>query len=147
MTIVHRYLAAIGVCAVLAFAITGCYKATIETGLAVSAKSRTIWAHSYVYGLVPPDVVRASSECDDGVAAVETQLTLANQLVGVFTFGIYTPMQITVTCAQSSALHDLEEDSIVRLASNVDYERTMAAFEEASNLAVDTDETVYVIWQ
>ena len=58
------------------------------------------------------------------------------------TFGIYTPMQITVTCAQSSALHDLEEDSIVRLASNVDYERTMAAFEEASNLAVDTDETV-----
>jgi hypothetical protein len=35
------------------------------------------------------------------VARVETQLSFANQLVGLLTLGIYTPMDIRVTCAAS----------------------------------------------
>lgn len=31
---------------------------------------------------------------------VETQVSFLNQLVGALTFGIYTPMHITVTCAE-----------------------------------------------
>jgi hypothetical protein len=31
---------------------------------------------------------------------VETQQSFANQLVGILTLGIYTPMDIRATCAQ-----------------------------------------------
>jgi hypothetical protein len=35
-----------------------CYHATIETGLTPSATTiRKPWAHGFIYGLVPPDVL------------------------------------------------------------------------------------------
>jgi hypothetical protein len=37
--------------------------------------------------------------CPAGVARVETRQSFANGLVGMITFGIYTPMEIIVTCA------------------------------------------------
>jgi hypothetical protein len=37
------------------------------------------------------------------VAKVETQHTFLNQLVGFLTLGIYTPMQIRVTCATAAS--------------------------------------------
>jgi hypothetical protein len=36
-------------------------------------------------------------------AKVETQLSFVNQLVSFLTLGIYTPMQIEVTCAAARA--------------------------------------------
>jgi hypothetical protein len=85
--------------------LAGCYHATVETGATPSTvvldKS---FASSWIYGLVPPDVVSTAEKCPDGVAKVETQHTFVNQLVGILTLGIYTPMQIRVTCAaQGSA--------------------------------------------
>jgi Bor protein len=81
-------------------ALGGCYHATIETGATPSTvvidKS---FASSWIYGLVPPSTVSTTSKCTDGVAKVETQHTFVNQLVGFLTLGIYTPMQIKVTCA------------------------------------------------
>ena len=55
------------------------------------------WAHSWVYGLVPPAPVNASSQCTNGVAKVETEMSFLNGLVGL-TWGIYTPIHIKVTC-------------------------------------------------
>jgi hypothetical protein len=57
------------------------------------------WASGWILGLVPPDAIDAGAECPNGVARVETQLSFVNQLVSIITFGIYTPMQIDVTCA------------------------------------------------
>ncbi len=37
--------------------------------------------------------------CPAGAARVETRLSFTNQLVSFFTLGIYTPMEIVVTCA------------------------------------------------
>jgi Bor protein len=93
-TLVQRFsLAAV-------IALCGCYHATIETGATPSTvvidKS---FASSWIYGLVPPSLVSTASKCTDGVAKVETQHTFVNQLVGFLTLGIYTPMQIKVTCA------------------------------------------------
>ena len=81
-------------------AVAGCYHATVETGATPSTvvidKS---FASSWIYGLVPPETVSTSSKCPNGPAKIETQHTFVNQLVGVLTLGIYTPMQIRVTCA------------------------------------------------
>jgi hypothetical protein len=77
-----------------------CYHATIDTGLTPGTQVvGDQWANSWVLGLVPPDVMDAGAECANGVARVETQLSFLNQLVSFITFGIYTPMQIDVTCA------------------------------------------------
>ena len=48
---------------------------------------------------MPPNPLNVMDECDDaGVASVETQLSFLNQIVSLFTLGIFTPMEITVTC-------------------------------------------------
>ena len=81
--------------------LAGCYHATVETGLTPSPQTiEKKWASSWVYGLVPPSTVETQAKCANGVAKVETQLSFLNQLVGVLTLGIYTPMEITATCAQ-----------------------------------------------
>jgi hypothetical protein len=89
-----------GLSAASLIALLGCYHATVETGATPSTvvidKS---FASSWIYGLVPPDVVSTASKCTDGVAKIETQHTFVNELVGFLTLGIYTPMQIKVTCA------------------------------------------------
>jgi hypothetical protein len=80
--------------------LSGCYHATIETGREPSPQQIDIpWANSFVYGLVPPALVDAEEQCGSGVARVETQHSFLNGLVAALTFGIFTPMHITVTCA------------------------------------------------
>lgn len=79
----------------------GCYHARIETGVLASAtRIDQNWAPGFLFGLVPPGAVDTSGTCINGVSTVETQLGFANQLVSMLTVGIYTPMQINVTCAQ-----------------------------------------------
>jgi hypothetical protein len=81
--------------------LTGCYHATVETGLAPSPLTvEKPWAHGWILGLVPPSTVETAQKCPKGAAKVETQLSFANQLVGFLTGYIYTPMEIKVTCAQ-----------------------------------------------
>ncbi|MFL5530948.1 MAG: Bor family protein [Gemmatimonadales bacterium] len=78
----------------------GCYHATVETGATPSTVViDQSFASSWIYGLVPPKLVSTTSKCPSGVSKVETQHTFVNQLVGLLTLGIYTPMQIRVTCA------------------------------------------------
>src|ERR671918_2083278 len=87
-----------------AVALSACYHATVETGLPPSTQVlEQSFASSWIYGLVPPKTVETASRCPDGVAKVETQHSFVNQLVGILTLGIYTPMHIRVTCAQAGA--------------------------------------------
>lgn len=88
----------------------GCYHATVDLastpqasavtqqGQAASGQTIDIWAHSWVYGLVPPSTVDATARCPNGASKVETQMSFVNGLVGAITWGIYTPMTISVTC-------------------------------------------------
>ena len=97
---------------VLLVGVAACYHATIETGLTPGpTKIEKKWAHGFLYGLVPPTAVETLGQCPNGVAKVETQLSFLNQLANFITLGIYTPMQITVTCATSSS--DTEELELV----------------------------------
>jgi len=82
----------------------GCYHATVETGAAPSTEViHQPFASSWIYGLVPPKTVEAESKCPNGVSKVETQHSFVNELVGILTLGIYTPMEIKVTCATAGA--------------------------------------------
>ena len=80
--------------------LSACYHATVTTGARPSnMKIENRWASSWVFGLVPPSVVETMDRCPEGVAQVETRLSFLNQLVSGLTLGIYSPMEIVVTCA------------------------------------------------
>lgn len=89
----------------------GCYHATVNTGLTPgSTQINQPWATSFIYGLVPPATVEAMQQCGAaGVARVETQHSFLNALVGGITFGLFTPMTITVTCGAGEDAEDLPE--------------------------------------
>jgi hypothetical protein len=77
-----------------------CWHAVINTGRAESSTVvEKAWASSFIEGLVPPDPLDVSNECKGGVAKVETQHSFLNGLVAFLTIGIYTPIDIKVTCA------------------------------------------------
>ena len=127
------------------FAFFGCYHATIETGLTPSADViDESFASCWIYGLVPPSTLSAAAKCPHGVAKVETQLSFVNQLVGILTLGIYTPMEIKVTCAaKSSAMLPSEGPDIV-LKNGATEQEILEEFMRAAEMAVKNDRPVFV---
>ena len=134
-------------CAVLlaTLLLSGCYAARIDTGRAQSTKKISKpWASCWIYGLVPPATVMTATDCPDGVALVETQHSFLNYLVGGLTFGIYTPIQITVTCAEGAkaGLVDPAQDLVVPHGATADEVRQV--FSRAADRAVKSGESVVV---
>jgi len=123
-----------------------CYHARIETGLMPSAQIvEKTFAASWIYGLVPPSMVKAATECHNGVAVVETELSFLNQLVGLLTLGIYTPMHIKVTCAESSdmgSLDNYERELIVHREASE--QEMIKVFALAADRAVTKNQAVFV---
>ncbi|MFW6347921.1 MAG: Bor family protein [Cyclonatronaceae bacterium] len=133
---------------VSAFLLTGCYNAKVTTGAQPSAQTvENKWAHSFINGLVPPNVMNVAQECSSGVAMVETKLSFLNQIAAGLTFGIYTPMSITVTCAAGSAVMP-EDVKVVELEMSrtaPDFEQGMKqALSEAARNSRDHQKPVYV---
>jgi hypothetical protein len=119
-----------------------CYHATIETGLTPSTQViEQSFASSWIYGLVPPKTVETAARCPDGVAKVETQLTFVNQLVAFLTFGIYTPMYIRVTCAQSAGA---TTGAMLTIPAGTGTEAVREAFGSAAELAAQRKDVVLV---
>ncbi len=126
------------------FAMGACHHATIETGLEPSL--RTIhepWANSWIAGLVPPNTVETAERCPSGVSKVETQRTFLNGLVGILTLGIYTPMEIKVTCAAASAA-DMPDQADVSIGEGASLAEVQQAFMDAADRAVEERRPVYV---
>lgn len=124
---------AVAVCLLLSVA--ACYHATIETGLEPSMTTiDQQWASAWVYGLVPPKLVETASKCTNGVARVQTQLSFLNQLVGFLTLGIYTPMNIKVTCAAGGSA-SADDASSVEIGAGASLQQKQQALTEAARLA------------
>lgn len=124
--------------------LTGCYHARITTGEEPS--NQVIdepFASSWIYGLVPPDPVDAAAGCDNGVAVVETQLSFVNQLVGFITFGIYTPMHITVTCA-TGGMASLSLPEKVTVPAGATEVETAEVVQAAARTSAETRQAVAV---
>ena len=135
--------------AVLVLGITtqSCYHATITTGLTPGTQTiEQPWATGWVFGLVPPQTVEAASQCPNGVAQVETQLSFLNQLVSGITFGIFTPMSIKVTCAATSSDAGQLNPGI-SIPSGAQQAEVLDAFEQAGNEAAESGETVIVLFK
>lgn len=128
--------------AVFAILVTSaCYHAMVDTGRAPNGvQIEKPWANSFVYGLVPPDVVETASQCPNGLARVETRHSFLNGLVAGLTFGIYTPMEITVSCAGSTA--SVEGSRTVAAGETPDSHRS--AMQTATELTRRTEEPIYV---
>jgi Bor protein len=133
-----------GLCAATLIVTAGCYHATVETG---ATPSSTVidkaFASSWIYGLIPPSIVSTASQCPNGVAKVETQHSFVNQLVGFITLGIYTPMQITVTCAAAGSASRNPTSEHVR-AKGTSPTARQQAFKKAVAQAVATRKSVYL---
>lgn len=131
---------------VVAFGISGCYHATIDTGLTPSGQTvENKWATGWIAGLVPPKTVETASQCPNGVARVETQLSFLNQVANFVTFGIYSPMTITVQCAAArSSSRDARPDGALAVSRTATYEVKANAISEAAARARDTGAPVFI---
>jgi hypothetical protein len=124
---------------------TACYHATVDTGRpATGPVIDQPWANSFVYGLVPPATVETASKCPNGVAKVETQMSFLNGLVSSLTFGIYTPMTITVHCAGSGSALAPAGAEVVRLPARASHAALGAALDRAAQRSADEHAPVYV---
>ena len=133
-------------CAVLlaTLLLSSCYAAKIDTGRNRSTKMISKpFASCWIYGLVPPPVVQTASECPDGVALVETQHSFLNYLVGGITFGIYTPIQINVTCAEGKTGY-LDPAQELFVPHGASAEEVRQTFGRAAERAVKSGEPVVV---
>ena len=128
---------------VFAVVASGCYHSKVVTGRTPGPiVIDEPFASGWVYGLVPPSTVEAASECPDGVAIVETEISFLNQLVGALTGYIYTPMHIKVTCAlEESTSAKTPEVEIVVVEEHTS---VVEAFESAADEAVVSGEPVVV---
>ena len=125
-------------------ALGGCYHATVETGLEPSARTvHEPWANSWIAGLVPPSTVETAEKCPSGVSKVETQQSFLNGLVGVLTLGIYTPMEIKVTCAASGG-DDPTGPADVSIGEGASLTEVQLAFMRAADQAVEERQPVFV---
>ncbi len=121
-----------------ALATTGCYHAVIDTGRPASGTTITKpWAHSFLYGLVPPEIVQTASQCPNGLAKVETQHSFLNSVAAAITFGIYTPIQIDVQCASSGG----DRDAVLDRPVGTDPRVFLA---HAAQVSMDLQTPVYV---
>ncbi|NBW93511.1 MAG: hypothetical protein EBR20_03940, partial [Bacteroidetes bacterium] len=87
---------------------------------------------------------QAASECQTGVAVVETRLSFINQVASMVTFGLYTPMHIKVTCAASSMSSASESNARITIERSASAETLVDAFTAAADKAVATAQPVFV---
>ncbi|MEQ9885782.1 Bor family protein [Pectobacterium zantedeschiae] len=88
--------------AVLALALTGCAQQTFTVkNDAVATPKQVTTHHFFVSGIGQKKTIDAAAVCGgaDKVARTETQLTFVNGLLGLVTFGIYTPREARVYCS------------------------------------------------
>lgn len=124
-----------------AVALSACFHAVVETGRPAGSKVVDHpWAMSYIDGLISPGAVSVASDCPGGVSRVETQHSFLNMLVGALTFGLVTPMQITVTCAGGTA----SISPAIRVEGSATNEQKAAALAEAAQQSARDHAPVYV---
>ena len=128
-----------------AIALTACWHATIDTGLAPSTQViDKAWASSWIIGLVPPSTVATQAQCPHGVSKVETQLSFLNMLVAALTLDIYTPMAIKVTCAQGGRSAVPSNATEIYVDRSATPEQTQRAFDAAALKSIQNSVPVYI---
>lgn len=124
-----------------------CHHATVNTGLQPSGQKSTSWGHSFIYGLVPPGTVDGAAKCPNGVARVETQLSVPNQLVSWLTFGLYSPMTITVECAATRAAALPADAETISVSQDATGEEIASAIDEAAQRSAEQQKPIWISFE
>lgn len=100
--------------------LSGCYSTRVTTDAEPSAKKiEKAWATGFLFGLATPGAtVDAADRCQNGVAVVESQLSFLNMLAAGITFSLYTPMSVTVTCAEGGNMSGLMDSPKLDMANH-----------------------------
>ena len=85
--------------------------------------------------------METAEACPNGVAIVETELSFVNQLIGMLTLGIYTPMHIKVTCAATASTSLEIPDASIVVEEHLSVADALAS---AANEAMASGEPVVV---
>ena len=125
---------------------TGCYHSIITTDLPPSTEVyREPFKAAFILGLVPAQV-DASKYCEGRRwARVETQQSFLNWVVSAVTVGIFTPLDIRVTCAAAGAMRAPDGPTLQYgvAATPEQKNETMAV---AVALARETGQAIYVAY-
>jgi hypothetical protein len=124
-----------------------CHHATVNTGLQPSGQKSSQWGHSFIYGLVPPGTVDGTAKCPNGVARVETQLSFPNQLVSWLTFGLYSPMTITVECAATRSADLPADAATISVSQDATEEEIASTIGEAAQRSAEQKVPVWVSFE
>ena len=68
---------------------------------------------------------------------METQISFLNGLVGILTFGIFTPMTLTVTCAGPDSMDDGDADQVT-IDPDADIGQQQRVIQEAATKSLQT---------
>jgi hypothetical protein len=98
----------------------GCFHQVVQTGRNPGTTVvQKPWTATWLWGLVPATPIDVTQNCPGGIATVETKMTFWNGLVGGLTLGIFTPRDVTVTCASGTArASGMKEFIVARDASD-----------------------------
>jgi hypothetical protein len=122
---------------------SACFHQIVQTGRTpgTTVVSKP-WTNTFIFGLVPAQPIDVSKQCPTGVATVETQMSPVNGLVSIITFGLYTPHDVKITCAQGRA--SLDGLRQLNVARNASLDERNAVLEAAAELSARTGQPVVV---
>ncbi len=77
----------------------GCYNVKYySTAVPGPGETHRIWVHSFVGGIITIGEINLDAQCPNGVYKVKSNFTFVDLLLFGVTSGIYTPMNVVVTC-------------------------------------------------
>lgn len=112
----------------LGLVLSGCFHQIVQTGRTPGTTVvKKPWTATWLWGIVPATPIDVTRDCPGGIATVETKQTFMNGLVSGLTIGIFTPRDVTVTCASGTARGaGLKEFIVARDASQEEKAQVMA---------------------
>jgi hypothetical protein len=126
-----RFVAALGAMTLL----TGCFHQVVDTGLPRSSTTVTKSFHpTFLFGLVKASPIDVRQQCPAGIAVAGTRLTFMNGLVGGLTLGLFTPHEVSITCAErGSADRGLPTRVLAAGLGDGEFEAALAAIARESS--------------
>ncbi len=127
--------------AALVFAsLAGCYHVTVNTGLPEGTTTmHRPWTMTFVAGLIPATEIDAAEKCKNGVARVETRMSIPNWAVAAITGSLISPWDVLITCAADKSTYLLPEQ-----IDASGHASAAAAVEQAAKLSAETGRVVEV---
>jgi hypothetical protein len=91
--------------AALTLATTACTTHNIHyknPTVTASGETKSAKQSFFLYGLAGGSEVNLATLCPNGVAGIDSQKSVADQLLTALTLGLYSPMSVEVTCGAGS---------------------------------------------